>query len=160
MSFHVTEMLPTDSLPMYILACRQLTVPFSIRSGVRYFHIYPLPQQHFNTRRSTSVGHARGYATHRDTPSSLLSQQLERVTRNNANGSGSTSGLGANDSIGPFPLGMHPLNARSDKKFIPWSQLTPGGKGEAIAEMENMVIMRSVACATKPIMALVNYIIK
>ncbi len=126
---------------MYILACRQLTVPFSVRSGIRYFHIYALAQIPL---RTTSVGRARRYATHRDTPSSLLSQQLERATRSNVNGSGSTSSLGANDSIGPFPLGMQPLNTRSDEKFIPWNELTPRGKGETIAGFNNTVIMESL----------------
>ncbi|KAF9519813.1 hypothetical protein BS47DRAFT_1481719 [Hydnum rufescens UP504] len=68
----------------------------------------------------------RYYATHRDTPSSLLAQQLGRTSGspNNLGGTGSSG-----DSVGPFPLGVQPLNlGRTREKVTPWNELTPSGK--------------------------------
>ena len=74
----------------------------------------------------SSFSPARHYATHRDTPSSLLAQQLERA-------SGSPNSLGGasgGDSVGPFPLGVQPLNLGATReKVTPWNELTPSGKG-------------------------------
>lgn len=73
-----------------------------------------------------------GYATHRDTPSSLLSQQLERAAKE-----GRTGSSGGRDSVGPFPLGVQPLNLRTEKADLKkWSELTPGGKGVYYVSLE------------------------
>ncbi|KAF8326074.1 uncharacterized protein EI90DRAFT_3071410 [Cantharellus anzutake] len=115
---------------MHVMAYR-LSVRLPIQSGMRCPRLYTLRlvllSQYPKLVQSSSIGCAppRSYATHRDTPSSLLSQQLERAARSNVNG---PSSPGAGDSIGPFPLGVQSLNMRNDDKFVPWNELTPGGK--------------------------------
>lgn len=75
--------------------------------------------------RQINLIHTRAYATHNETASSLLSQQLERGRGRDAPSSAGPS------SVGPFPLGVQPLGLRSARKpaVKPWDQLTPGGKG-------------------------------
>jgi hypothetical protein len=67
--------------------------------------------------------YARTYVS-RNEATSNLGRQLER-------GLGKDTSPAAPGSVGPFPLGVQPLNLRSSREppVKPWNQLTTGGKG-------------------------------
>jgi len=70
--------------------------------------------------------YARTYAASNESASNILERQIERGMGKDTSGTPS--------SVGPFPLGVQPLNLRSSREtpVKPWNQLTTGGKGVAL----------------------------
>lgn len=83
---------------------------------------------------------SRAFATHRDTPSSLLAQQLDRAARNERVGG---TGSGGTDSVGPFQIGGQSLAFKDRGAPIkPWKELSPAGKAaRATARATNFTVI-------------------
>jgi len=105
--------------------CCRLRPPLNSMSRLRCSLVFSITRRPLWCPQLHHV-YARTYATNNESASNILGRQIERGMGKDTSGTPS--------SVGPFPLGVQPLNLRTSREppVKPWNQLTKGGKGVAL----------------------------